>query len=594
MFPFAYYLMKVIACSAILFAYYWFFLRNKIFHSYNRFYLLAVVILSLTAPVMKFNFWQNSDAPKTSVIKMLQVVSNSDEYMDEVIIDSSYKHLDKAGMAMLIFVLVSIVMTFIFIRSLLKIYSLKRKSPRLEYGNVCLIYTDDKSSPFSFLRNIFWNNNIDINSKNGKRILKHELAHVQEKHSQDKLFVNLVLIFFWCNPIFWFLRKEINLLHEFLADKKAVEDGDTTAFAAMILQTVYPSRNFEFTNNFFYSPIKRRLTMLSKNNKARVNYISRLLALPLVFLIIAAFTFKTKAKLAEFVSPASKTFTVVIDAGHGGKDNGAVNDAGTYEKSIALTLAKKILAMNTNANIKILLTRETDIYQSPQEKAAFAKQAGADLFISVHMGSTDLKNANQMTGLAVYVAKDQYANSKQSKLFASALVTLFQNNFDLDVLPNPQQRQVGIWILQANDFPSVLIEAGFMSNKKDIEYLQTDKGEEAFARNVLIAIENYRLNKDVALAKEVEPTLNNIMNGTPEKDAIYNDLHLLVINGKVMGKIKDYKNQLNEQLKVINTDVDVKFLQPKEAVAKYGTAGKYGASEVTYNNKNVVRNKIQL
>ncbi|MEO6403885.1 MAG: N-acetylmuramoyl-L-alanine amidase [Ferruginibacter sp.] len=588
MLPFAYYLMKVIACSAILFAYYWFFLRNKIFHSYNRVYLLAVVILSLTAPVMKFNFWQSSDAPKTSVIKMLQVVSNSDEYMDEVIIYSSYKHIDKAQLSLFLFLITCVFMALIFTRSILKIYKLKKESPRQQYLNVNLIFTEDKSSPFSFLKNIFWNNGIDINSKNGKRILKHELAHVQEKHSHDKLFINIIMIIFWCNPIFWLLRKELNLIHEFLADKKAVEDGDTAAFASMILQTTYPSQQFSITNNFFYSPIKRRLSMLTKNNRASVNYISRLFALPLVFFIIAAFTLKAKNKLAVLTSPVNKTYTVVIDAGHGGKDNGATSATGVYEKNIVLTLTKKIKAINTNANIKIILTRETDIYQSPQEKASFAKEAGADLFISVHMSGTDIKNADKMTGLAIYVAKDQYPNSNKSKLFASALVKYFQDDFGLDVKPNPEQRQGGIWILQANDFPSVLIEAGFITNKKDLEYIQTESGTETFAKAILTAITNYiENNASVESGKSLmqnatsvsKPGKNNTDTGWTEMEGnvtvdfnTYNktkEKTLLIINGK------PYLESLeNKSIKANKARVYEK--NNTEMINKYGKAAANG------------------
>ena len=84
------------------------------------------------------------------------------------------------------------------------------------------------------------------------------------------------------------------MIHEFIADKKAVEDSDTAAFAAMILQAAYPKHRFELVNNFFYSPIKRRLMMLTKNKNPGVNYIGRIMVLPLAVLVFAAFTFKAK------------------------------------------------------------------------------------------------------------------------------------------------------------------------------------------------------------------------------------------------------------------------------------------------------------
>ena len=334
---FAYYLLKVIICSAVLYGYYWIFLSDKIFHGYNRFYLLTTIVLSLALPLLKFNIWHKTGVIKPGMVQMLQVVTSSDEFMDEIIVNSHYRHITNEQAVTWLFVMLSLVFTIIFIRTLIKIYKLKKNNPSHYFNNISIINTHDKSTPFSFLKNIFWNTEIDINSKNGERILKHELVHVQEKHSHDNLFINIILISFWCNPIFWLLRKELNLVHEFLADKNAVEDGDTAALAAMILQTTYPGHRFELTNSFFYSPIKRRLTMLKKNHQTKVSYISRLLVLPLAVFIFAAFTLKAKTIIPSL--PKDKTIKVVIDAGHGGTDGGGISPLnGTKEKDLSLNL----------------------------------------------------------------------------------------------------------------------------------------------------------------------------------------------------------------------------------------------------------------
>ncbi|MEO6538523.1 MAG: N-acetylmuramoyl-L-alanine amidase [Ferruginibacter sp.] len=495
---FAYYLLKVIICSAILFGYYWFFLRNKIFHGYNRFYLLATIVLSLILPLLKFNVWHTNGELKPAMIQMLQVVNSSDEFLDEIIVYSHYRHITSEQAANWVFMMGSLLFALIFVWTLLKIYTLKKNNPAQYFNNISIINTHDKSTPFSFLKNIFWNCEIDINSKNGERILKHELVHVQEKHSHDKLFINIVLIFFWCNPIFWLLRKELNLVHEFLADKKAVEDGDTAAFAAMILQTTYPGHRFELTNNFFYSPIKRRLTMLTKNNQSKVSYISRLLVLPVAVFVFAAFTLKAKTIINTL--PKDKTIKVVIDAGHGGTDGGGISPLdGTKEKDLSLDLLKKIKALNQDENIKLLYTRETDISQSPKEKAELVNKLGADLFISIHVNSEPKSARPKGTGLIIWVSRNEFNNSELSKLFASALIASFQNNYEIPVPENPMQQQKGIWVLQATKCPAVLIEAGFLSNEKDLTYLKSDEGQTQFAKNVLDAVTNFAANKEMPL-----------------------------------------------------------------------------------------------
>jgi len=314
MLPYFWYILKVIICSGILFGYYWLFLRNKIFHQYNRFYLLSAIILSLLLPMVKIGFWQQNDTPQASVIKVLQAVSAGDEYMSNVVITANKSGWSFHQLYPLLYWMISVVFFFMLVKTLFAIRSLLKRYPVQEIEKVSFVNTNDKSTPFSFFKYIFWNVGIDMNTHTGKQIFKHEVAHIQEKHTHDKLFVNMLLIFFWCNPFFWLNRKELNMIHEFIADRKAVEDSDTASFAAMILQATYPQHRFELTNNFFYSPIKRRLLMLTKNNNPKVNYIGRIMVLPLTLLIFAAFTFKTKRTdnikdhlLAAYEVPTGRT-----------------------------------------------------------------------------------------------------------------------------------------------------------------------------------------------------------------------------------------------------------------------------------------------
>lgn len=293
MLPFFWYMLKVMICSGILLGYYWLFLRNKIFHGYNRFYLLSAMVLSLMLPLFKISFWQQ-DASQNQVVRVLQAVSAGDDYMNSIVVSARSSNWTMQDFYLALYWSVCAGFLFVMMRTLYLITRLLRKFPVQMVDDVSFVNTDDNSTPFSFLRFIFWNSNIDIDTNTGRQIFKHEVAHIQEKHTYDKLFVNTVLVFCWCNPFFWIYRRELNMIHEFIADKKAVEDNDTADFAAMILQAAYPQHRFELANNFFYSPIKRRLLMLSKNKNPKVNYLGRVMVLPLAVLVFAAFTFKTK------------------------------------------------------------------------------------------------------------------------------------------------------------------------------------------------------------------------------------------------------------------------------------------------------------
>ena len=385
----AYYILKVIICSGILFGYYRLALHNKIFHRWNRFYLLSAVVVSLSFPLIKINIWHTPAEDDGQIIRLLNVVTTGDEYVYEASSSGSF-HLSGEQVAMVVYAVVSLALIIILFQALIKLSRLARRNPLQKIQHINLVQTEAKGTPFSFFRYIFWNRNIDMHSDAGKKIFIHEMVHVTEKHSADKLFMHIVLIFFWCNPFFWLIRREMNMIHEFIADSKAIEDNDTAAFAAMILHAAYPQQAFGLTSSFFSSSIKRRLLMLTKMQNPSVHYISRLLALPLLTFIFVAFTVKTKQLLPNQNDVQNikleTPVTVIIDAGHGGDDGGAISKDGIREKDITLSLSKKIKALNSNKDVKIILTRDKDITQPVRDKVDFAVQQKPDVFISLHVG----------------------------------------------------------------------------------------------------------------------------------------------------------------------------------------------------------------
>ena len=164
MLPYFWYLLKVIICSGILFGYYWVCLRNKIFHQYNRFYLLASIGLSLLLPLLKINFWQGPQ--QNQAVRMLRAVSVGDEYMNDIVV-STKSHWSFEQLYPLVYWLVCLTFLFVLLRTLFIIRNLLKQYPMQQVEDVHFVNTTDDSTPFSFLKYIFWNNNIDINTTTG-------------------------------------------------------------------------------------------------------------------------------------------------------------------------------------------------------------------------------------------------------------------------------------------------------------------------------------------------------------------------------------------------------------------------------------------
>jgi N-acetylmuramoyl-L-alanine amidase len=199
----------------------------------------------------------------------------------------------------------------------------------------------------------------------------------------------------------------------------------------MLLAAAYPQQQYLLTNPFFFSPIKRRLEMITKNANPKYSYMRRLIVLPLLAIVVVLFAFRTKelrnaenisvgtivdnivdqiaAKTKPAFSPKNillnKQYTVVINAGHGGFDAGALGiDGITNEKTLTLALAKAIQRANQNGQLKIVLTREDDINQTVNEVANYSNKQGADLFVSLHCNDVDKKFAASIKGMEIYIA----------------------------------------------------------------------------------------------------------------------------------------------------------------------------------------------
>lgn len=290
----AFYLLKVVVCSGILYLYYLLVLKDRLFHSWNRFYLLGTVLISLCFPLIKVPLSSAATLDADGVLKLLNTVSVGNEVVI-VARKGIHSFFTREVMILLVYWTVSGFILCSLLYGLVRLLQfIRRGTPHYVQG-IRLFLTEWKGTPFSFFNNIFWNAKINLESESGQKILKHELSHIEERHSLDKLFVSLVLAPFWCNPFFWLIRRELGLIHEFIADRKAVDDQDTESLANMILQAAYPQYHSALSNHFFSSSIKRRIFMLTKMQNPRMNYISRLLVLPLLTLLFVGFTFKKQA-----------------------------------------------------------------------------------------------------------------------------------------------------------------------------------------------------------------------------------------------------------------------------------------------------------
>jgi hypothetical protein len=278
----------MIVFSSLMFGYYFVFLKDKTFHHYNRFYLLSIVVVSIFLPLIKVEYFTIEVNPDIYLLlNQFNVVQPQNATSNDFNVFS------------LVFPIVGLVSVFFilkFLGGILKIQTLKKKYPKTKFEGIHFYETALEDAPFSFFKNLFWKDSIPLQSDLGRQILKHEMVHIEQKHTWDKILISTVQSLFWFNPIFYFLKKEISLIHEYLADKKAIEKSDTKAFAAMLLGSHFIGNTLPATSPFLSSNLKKRLIMLKKSH-TKYSYARKILALPLVFAI--GFAFLVNAKNRE-------------------------------------------------------------------------------------------------------------------------------------------------------------------------------------------------------------------------------------------------------------------------------------------------------
>ncbi len=298
------YILKTILISGIFFAYYWIALRDKKFHYYNRFYLLTASIMSLVIPLFKFN-WFTVEEPvlysSNEIIQYILPISNVNESIQ----------LDWIDYSLVIGGIVAVALLSILLLNVIKIHLLKRKSDVTQMEGFDFINTNDDNAPFSFLNNLFWKKSISLKEEGGQQIFKHEITHIQQKHTWDRIYCQFIASIFWMNPFNWIIQKELTTIHEFIADELAVGDSNVEAFAKMLLQTHYGNHFLNPTHHFFYSSIKRRLTMLTKSTNTKYSYLRRVMVLPILIATVCLVSIKVNA--SDKIEKSAKAIQNTID-----------------------------------------------------------------------------------------------------------------------------------------------------------------------------------------------------------------------------------------------------------------------------------------
>ncbi|WP_375759378.1 N-acetylmuramoyl-L-alanine amidase [Corallococcus exercitus] len=217
-----------------------------------------------------------------------------------------------------------------------------------------------------------------------------------------------------------------------------------------------------------------------------------------------------------------KVRRVVIDAGHGGHDSGAIGKAGTKEKDVALAISKKVADGLREKGLEVVLTRDDDTFIRLEDRAKLANEAHGDLFISVHCNSAATHKLRGIETYTLNTSADRYsirlaarenassekgisdlqfiladlatkANTEESSRLANAvqhnLVTGLSAKYD--GIKDLGHKEALFYVLLGAKMPAILVETSFLSHAEDEKRLASERYQDEVAKNIVLGVEEF-------------------------------------------------------------------------------------------------------
>lgn len=303
------YSVKVAVCLALFYLFHKLLMSRDTFHTFNRFAILSMMLLSLVLPLVHLSFDSEAGINQGTValegLVAQTVVADGGNGVGEEL------SLTQVLLAAYVFGVVLFVgKALLSVGSLLRLI---RRARCVEVRNGIRIYTmQGDISPFSWFRYIIMSEK-DW-QENRREIVLHEMAHIRRCHSMDVAVCNMMIVFQWYNPAAWLLKRELQTVHEYEADEAVLSAGvDATHYQMLLIRKVVGERLFSMANNLNHNSLKKRITMMKIKRTNPVQKAKIAFVLPLAAMTVAAFASQKVENLSEKVEQESEAFSSVSD-----------------------------------------------------------------------------------------------------------------------------------------------------------------------------------------------------------------------------------------------------------------------------------------
>ena len=303
------YILKSSVCLAVFYLFYRLLLSRETFHRFNRVALLSILLLSCLLPLVEVTVEKQTEVHQT-MMTLEQWLMLADMMNTTNVAELQIEEVTVTWIQVALLVYLAGILLFAFRNgySLLKLGNLLRSGRKEDLSKytdggekVTLIVHDHDIAPFSWMKDIVISQK-DLD-ENGREILIHELAHIQNRHSWDLLVADICIFFQWFNPASWLLKQELQNIHEYEADETVIEKGvDAKQYQLLLIKKAVGTRLYSMANSFNHSKLKKRITMMLKEKSSPWARLKYLYVLPVAAIAVTAFARPEVSNKVEEIS----------------------------------------------------------------------------------------------------------------------------------------------------------------------------------------------------------------------------------------------------------------------------------------------------
>ena len=309
---FIYYDLKVAALIAVFYLFYMLLLARETTHTLNRIVLLSSIVLSVVLPLCIVTIHKSltinpSSMEEESLYPQEQMMDGSQIQN----ITTPFSLIEELGVKLLAAILLIgiIIRLFYLVKSYWKLKKIMLNSEKhtLPSGiNVCVV--NSNIAPFSWMQSIVLSN-ADWQLQSAS-ILAHEEAHVRHHHSYDIVFVEILTALQWFNPVVWFMRQELRILHEYEADASVLSCGfDESQYIHLLMQKATGIQACTLANGIHTPKTKKRIIMMLRKKSKRSTWLKALYIVPIVLVSLAM---SAKTVIDYEIVPKDNNFAIRV------------------------------------------------------------------------------------------------------------------------------------------------------------------------------------------------------------------------------------------------------------------------------------------